>query len=57
MTAERVLRALLRAYPPGFRARFADDIVESLTRDRAAARRRGARAVAAFWVLTDAQAT
>ncbi|HMC78562.1 MAG TPA: ABC transporter permease [Vicinamibacterales bacterium] len=50
--SDRLLRALLRAYPSRVRARFGDGMRDALSRDLAAARARGPRAAALFWIAT-----
>ena len=56
MSADRIYRALLRAYPRRFRDRFGSGMEESFARDHEVARRLGRRAVLRFWLLTAAQA-
>jgi putative ABC transport system permease protein len=50
--SDRLFGLLLRAYPERVRARFADGIRHALDADLAAARSRGGRAIAAFWLTT-----
>jgi predicted permease len=47
---------LLRCYPGGFRARFETGMRDAFLQDCADARARGVAAVAAFWIVTAAQA-
>ena len=49
---EGVFRLLVRLYPPRTRERFGDGLVFGWRNDLARARRRGAGAVAVFWVNT-----
>ena len=54
--ADRVYGALLRLYPPSFRARFEADMRATFARDRDRARSEGVGARAAFWIRTIAEA-
>ncbi len=49
-------RALLRAYPPHYRTRFADDMLDTFLCDHARVTQRGLMSVMAFWVVTVVQA-
>ena len=48
----RVYGLLLRAYPPRFRAAFAEGMRHAFVEERGRARARGSRALAAFWIAT-----
>ena len=54
--AGRVYGALLRLYPPSFRARFEADMRATFARDRDHARSEGVGARAAFWIRAIAEA-
>jgi hypothetical protein len=50
--AARAYLTLLRAYPPAFRDRFADGMVEAFVQELDAARARGLPATIAVWATT-----
>ena len=54
--ADRVYGALLRLYPPSFRARFEADMRATFARDRDRARSEGVGSRAAFWIRAIAEA-
>lgn len=56
MSAESIFRALVRLYPSRTRAAFGDGMREAWRADLDAARGRGLPAVAAFWIVTAADA-
>jgi predicted permease len=56
MSAARIYRLLLRAYPRRFRDRFGSGMEESFGCDHDAARQLGRPALLRFWVLTATQA-
>jgi hypothetical protein len=54
--AERLYGALLRIYPPWFRARFGCAMRQTFAEDRDRARTQGRRALSAFWLQTFVEA-
>jgi putative ABC transport system permease protein len=54
--AERLYALLLRVYPKRFRARFEEEMRESVRADHAEVRDKGTGAVTAFWTRTAAEA-
>ena len=49
-------RAMLRAYPSGYRERFAGQMLETFACDHARVRARGPWPLIPFWIVTIAQA-
>ena len=52
----RCYSALLRMYPPQYRARFAGDMLDTLAQDHARVCRRGWWSLILFWIVTIVQA-
>src|SRR5688572_15313940 len=51
-TGDRIFRMLVRLYPPGARERFGGGLIFAWRNELDRARRRGAGAVAGFWIHT-----